>query len=784
MKPPIFYLLVLAFFALPLAGNGQVIRGTVYDQEMGFVLPGAAIIITDGDVQIKGTTTDAAGQFVIDPGAPGRHSLRISYVGYQPELLHQILVTSGKDLILDIHLRRMVTQVDEVEIKANLRNDRPVNQMAMVSARAFSAEQTEKYAGSLGDPARMAQNFAGVMAAGDQRNDLVIRGNSPSGLLWRLEGIPIPNPNHWGASGATGGPVSMLNNHLLTRSDFYTGAFPAEFGNALSGVFDLRMRSGNKEKRESVFQIGFNGFELGNEGPISRQSGSSYLINYRYSTLAVMDLIGFPVASGAVPKYQDLSFKIDLPFSGNNRLQFFGLGGMSDILFSKESENDGSFNNAASVNTRNGSRMATLGGVYTHFFSPRTRLVSHLVMSGHQVYTQVDSVNRESDETIIFYGEQNQELNTQLQASLKHEFSSKTYGELGFRGLLMDVTFADSTRTSNDQYLRMTEATGENQVLSESFFQIRHHFTDQLSLAGGMHFQYFDLTHDFSAEPRIHLRWEAAPRHQFGLGYGLHSQTQPLLLYYTEFSGENGTSARTNSQLGFTKSHQLAANYKWMMAERLSLTVEGYYQYLYDVPVENHPSTFSTINSGASFHFDRRDSLVNEGTGINKGIELTFERRLEKGYYFLLTGSFFETTYKTLDGIKRSTQFNNNIVANGLAGYEFRIGKNQLYMDVRVTYAGGRRLMSIDLEASRFYQWTVFDESQAYELRSDPYFRTDLRIGFRKNGKKVSQEWAIDLQNLSNHQNVYSQYYDANQDEIRFNYQQGFMPMLLYRVYF
>jgi hypothetical protein len=181
-----------------------------------------------------------------------------------------------------------VYTLDDVTVRPDIRKDQAINEMAVVSARSFTIDETERYAGSLGDPSRMAANFAGVTSVSDQRNDIVIRGNSPLGLLWRLEGLEIPNPNHFGSIGTTGGPISMLNINHLTNSDFYTGAFPAEYGNALAGAFDIRMRNGNNQKHEFMGQMGFNGFELGAEGPFSSNSQASYMANFRYSTLEVL----------------------------------------------------------------------------------------------------------------------------------------------------------------------------------------------------------------------------------------------------------------------------------------------------------------------------------------------------------------------------------------------------------------------------------------------------------------------------------------------------------------
>ena len=237
-------------------------------------------------------------------------------------------------------LEEKINNIGEVVVKASAKKAEAQNELAMVSARTFSVEETERFAGSLGDPARMVANYAGVMTQNDSRNDIIIRGNSPSGVLWRMEGIEIPNPNHFGAQGTTGGPVSMVNNNLLTNSDFLTGAFPAEYGNALAGAFDLNLRSGNSTEHEFTGQVGFNGFELGAEGPLLKLKNgqnASYLANYRYSTLEVIDKMGFNVGTGAaIPEYQDITFLVDVPGTKTGRIKLFGLWGKSFIALGRD----------------------------------------------------------------------------------------------------------------------------------------------------------------------------------------------------------------------------------------------------------------------------------------------------------------------------------------------------------------------------------------------------------------------------------------------------------------
>ena len=257
----------------------QILRGTVLDAGAKAPVIGATVVVV-GTEPTLGGSTDTEGRFRLSHVPVGRVQLRVTSIGYEDLFLNEVTVTAGKEVVLDLRLTERLTKLGEVQVVYRRTEDRTVtnNEMATVSARPFSPLDANRYAGALGDPARMAQNFAGVSSANDTRNDLVVRGNSPASLLWRLDGVNVPNPNHFGAQGTTGGPVSMLNNNLLAKSDFLTGAFPAEYANALGAVFDLRLRKGNDERHEFLGQIGFNGLELGAEGPFSKQSKESYLV--------------------------------------------------------------------------------------------------------------------------------------------------------------------------------------------------------------------------------------------------------------------------------------------------------------------------------------------------------------------------------------------------------------------------------------------------------------------------------------------------------------------------
>ena len=264
-------LLTLGFLLAALCPQAQeltqTIRGNVLDKENQKSLIGAEVVVLTTE-PIMGNTTDLDGYFRIEKMPVGRHILQVNYLGYEPITIPNLLVTSGKEIVLNLELLESAVQLEVAVVVAKHDKTGTLNEMATVSARSFSVEETARYAGSFYDPARMATNYAGVAvgASDDLTNEIVVRGNSPRGVMWRLEGVEIPNPNHFSAMGNSGGGISMLSSSTLANSDFYTGAFPVEFGNALSGVFDLNLRKGNNEKREYAFMLGV---EVAEEGPFA-----------------------------------------------------------------------------------------------------------------------------------------------------------------------------------------------------------------------------------------------------------------------------------------------------------------------------------------------------------------------------------------------------------------------------------------------------------------------------------------------------------------------------------
>jgi hypothetical protein len=753
-------------------------------------LPGASVLLKDGDKSYVASTNES-GTFEFKNIPIDRYEITVSFLGYESFYQKNLDLESGKEKVMTIELVEKVSDIEEVVVSATAKGE-VKNEMAVISARSFSVQETEKYAGSLGDPSRMASNFAGVVTANDSRNDIVIRGNSSLGLLWKLDGVSIPNPNHFGALGTTGGPVSMLNNNVLTNSDFFTGAFPAEYGNALSGVFDLKMRNGNTQKHEFVGQIGFSGFELGAEGPISKKSGSSYLINYRYSVLSVMDKLGFDVAGGAVPQYQDLTLKLFFPTKKLGTFSLFAIGGNSSIEFAdNDSEGSSTYNTSNNSRTRNGSKMGVAGLTHRFFPDNKSNLFTAVSASYQGSNTQIDSTFNNGESSKMFYGEENG--TTTITASTKYtrKFDSRNTLKAGVTVESYRVDFTDSVtgEVYNPPvagYIKMLDTHESGLTLLQGFGEWQHKFSDNFTAYGGVHYQYFLFNSTSSIDPRLSISYQFEDKSKFSLAYGLHSQLQPLYIYFVEdYDRETGKYIETNHDLSFTTANHLVAGYERLLTKDLKVKVETYYQYLTDIPVTKEPGLFSMVNQGNTFHQDRVSNLVNDGLGRNYGAELTLEKYLSNNYYFLVTTSLFDSKYRGSDNVWRNTEFNTNYIVNALGGYEIPINdKMSIDMNLRMVLSGGKRNYFIDLDKSIEAGETVYDDSKAYSQREKEYLRFDGRISFKMNGKKVTQEWALDVTNFTNHKNIYSSYYSNKNKAIDYVYQQGLFPMMLYRINF
>lgn len=795
--------LILLFIAITATGQSptQTIRGTVVETESHYPLTGASVILVSDTTSLRGAISDIDGNFRIEKVSVGRQSLKISFVGYEDLILTNVMVSSAKEVVLNISMKELAVNLQEVLVMASRDGDAS-NEMATVSALSFTIEETERYAGSRGDPARMASNFAGVQGADDSRNDIVIRGNSPQAVLWRMEGINIPNPNHFNIPGTAGGPVSMLNNKTLANSDFYTGAFPAEFGNSVAGVFDLKLRNGNREKHEWSGQLGFLGTEVFGEGPMSVANKSSYLVSYRYSTLALFSGLGIDIGTAAIPRYQDGAFKFNFPLKNKGSISFFGLGGKSDIDILISEQEDPDTRNIYGSNDRDqyfGSRAGVTGIQYKKPISTASYFVASLAASTEEVLTHHELVSRhvtnnkfvlDSLTDILNYTFRQSKLSSYVFYAHKTGRGTLNAGanaDLYFFNFIDSARNVDATATNNWKWAIRWDSR-DRAALVQPFIQWKSEVGDRTEVIAGLHSQYFSLSNSVSwVEPRLGINWRVSDHETLNIGAGLHSQIQqPYLYFFGARQDAGGNPILENKQMDFTKSAHVVASFQRFVGV-VRLKSEVYYQYLFNVPIEATASSFSLLNSGAGFSRFFPGKLENKGDGKNYGFEVTVEKFFSRGYLFLLSGALFEAKYRGSDKQWRDTDFNGNYAFNALFTKEWRLkARNTFSLGSKVTTAGGRRYGPVDEVASEREKDVVFVDQTRNSLQFSPYFRFDVRLNYKINRPKVTHEIAVDLVNILGTKNVLKLTYapGSGVSNIREEYQLGFLPLFYYRIDF
>lgn len=786
----------------------QTVRGKAFDSETNFPLNGVKVSIEVGDGNTYRSISNVDGNWEITKVPVGKYELNAAYSFYESKSM-TVELSSGRELILQIPLQEKISEQNEVKVLTKKRGE-VINEMALLSAQQFSVDETNRYPGSRMDPARMASNFAGVNGADDSRNDIVVRGNSPLGVIYRVEGIDIPNPNHFAIAGSSGGPVSIINNKMLGNSDFFMSAFPAEYGNSTSGVFDLKLRNGNNKQHEFTGQFGFLGTEFLAEGPLSKNGKSSFLAMGRYSTLSMFQSLGIQIGTSAIPVYGDGAFKFNWQLKNGGQLSFFGLGGASDIdiMISDKTEYSQEFYGEGDRDQYFGTSMFTTGLNYKKTLNEKTYISSTLAFSQEEQHTNHDYLRGREVDTIA-----NKITFDTLYAMMAYKYTIRklsSYTAVNHKinkqhlikaGIILDVmnmNFLDSclTNLDDENTWKVRWDYQGNAALIQPFVQWKWRINENMDFSAGLHAQYFTLSNSISPlEPRIGWKYRMKGNQAVFAGGGLHSQTQPYYTYAYNVLPNQPTNAASNMNVGFTKSVHTGLGYEKSFNQGFNIKSEVYYQHLYDVPVSKAPSSFSMINVGSGFSRLFQDSLQNTGTGYNYGLELTVQKYFDKTFFFLFTGSIFDSKYKGSDNIVRNTSYNGNYVVNLLAGKEIKINaKNTIGIGFKVTRAGGKRYGLVDIAATNAAKEILFLDSAFNDFKFNDYFRMDLKISWRKNAEKVTHEIGLDLVNLLNTRNLLSLTYNPailpsdianpNYQPYSQNTQLGFLPIFYYKIDF
>jgi len=768
------------------------LRGTVQDATNNQVLIGAAIAILNTEPTL-GTTTDNNGNFLFKNVAIGRYQVKISYLGYETLTVTEVLLESGKEQVLTIKLNESSANLQEITVKASTQN----NNISPLSNHLITIEEVKRFPATFFDPARLAMLYPGVTGTNDQANGLSIRGLPPSLMQWRLEGVEIVNPNHLSNAGTisdqpsvAAGGVNILSAQMLDNSRLFTGAFPVEYSNALGGVMDMRLRKGNNEQHEFTAQAGLLGFDLGMEGPFSQKSKASFLFNYRYSFTGLLTNFGVDF-DGEEIGFEDVSFNLNFPTKSLGNFTIFGVGGRSDNFKAALPEEEWE----ESDDTRDVTYQSTNGVLgLTHSMA----LSNKTLWKTTFVYSQADT------EYLIDFGEdldiniirKNKKLSgqTQLLSTINTFFKVKAGLNIQTNIAIDSLErFTPSNHQTNtteispfvDFKFKLGRQFEFNIGLNANALRVKRTF-----LANSIFMQQEEfeskIGNDFSINPSSSLIWTINRKHQLSVFAGLYSKTLGLENYQ-----EIKTSSETNvAYFEFSKAFQQSLNYQNNSFSKTKLSVEVFHQVIKNIPITRRDNSLINLDEGNFYFSDGRITNYG-GVSRNYGVELMIQRSFYRTWYFLVSGTLYDSQYKLYNSFNNIEEeysiarFNGNWVGNITIGKEFikpKVNKTQTFgIHLRGVHRGG--FWEKEIKRDMYYGYLDIGDSFTEKLPN--YFRIDLRLSLKWNKTNKTSSLTLDLQNATNHQNVAYTYIDRfGEDEIKTQYQLGLIPLLNYRIEF
>lgn len=783
MKPRRHVALLLALCLFSATSIAQQLRGTVRDADRNTPLAGVTVNLgTRPDTAILAIPTDTNGRFFTDALPPGLYRCLFALEGYEPVLIPEVRIASGKETVLDVTLRASATALPDVTIRSGPPDRRAVQPLGEIP---LTREQTQRFPATFFDPARLALAYPGVANTDDQANGLTIRGNGPTNVRWRLEGVDVTNPNHLPNAGTFGdrpttssGGVLLFSAQLLDNSTLLLGAFPPGYGDALGGIMDMSWRRGNAERHEFTTQIGLIGLDFAAEGPLSKKHGHTYLANYRYSTVGLLGQMGISFGGEQIT-FQDLSFKMD--FAGKNGGQWavFGAAGYSRNKFTPpaDSADVKQYKDLFHIDFESGTGI--LGISHWKPLHANTHLKTTIVTSAQGNVRDAKAPGFSERDTGL-------EWRTGLSSTLAHRMNANNRLQAGILAQFV-LHEVDALRSQAQLYYGYSR----NAIMQPWASWLWNSRDDRTSVKIGLHSLLLAVQGDSSTlsdatlEPRLTVTRRLSRQHRLAFSAGLHSQTHPLWLYALETDNFSQSSGHFTGNV-LARAFQTSMRYTWNPNDVWTLKSEFFYQRQYDIPVAaDAPSAFSLVNISEIQPFGPLEAT---GVAENKGLELSAERYLTSGWFFMANTTLFDARYQGSDRVWRASRWNLGHIANITGGKEWQRDDwperlRTFGINGRITWVGNQRAAPLDEAASAAAQTTVYDLSEGYSERQPGFVRLDLRVYWRRNiGTRRNSLFAMDFQNASIRKNTAYRYYDPLTRRVAVKEQLGLIPNLSWRL--
>ena len=737
MKKKLFSLFIF-FSAFTFSQNTGSVSGRVLDAQSQLPLEGATVLIVGTST---GIITDAEGYFKIEEIPAQSYNIEVSYLGFETQTLYNYIIKSVGNIPLRFELEEVAENLEEVVL---VQSPFKTSKETPLSTQTFSAVEIETYPGGNNDITKVVQSMPGISPSiGGFRNDIIIRGGAPNETVYYLDGVEIPNINHFSTQGSAGGPVGMVNVSFIREVTLSSSSFGAEYDNPLSGILAFEQREGDNTKFGGNFRVGASETALTLEGPLFRRnkevpSKTSFLFSVRRSYLQFLfELIGLPIR----PDYWDYQWKIKHEIDAYNTLNFIGIGSIDDFSVKAPDEFDAAQQADLEQVPIIDQRSATVGLSWKRSFKNGKGFMN-TVLSTNRLDNRFARYQDNTTKTGTIFQNDSFEGETKLRFQAT-QFSDKWKWSAGF-----NIQNSDYQNNTQFIFYDIAYLTELNFLKYGLFIKgTRSFLNDRMDFSWGIRSDAdsFSLGSNLldNLSPRASLSYALDERQQWKLNASIGRYFK--IPTYTMLGFQNQQGRFINQEAAYTQSNHYVMGFEYNLGAASRFTVEGFRKDYFNYPISVIDGV-SLANKGGGFEVLGNEAIISEGTGESKGIEVLFQQKLANNFYGIFAYTFFSSEFTGADGILRPSVWDSRHLISFSGGYKFN---RNWELSARWRFAGKNPYVPVNLEASlAAYPELILDYNRLGEVQLNSFNLADIRIDKKWNFKSLSFNFYFEVQNF------------------------------------
>lgn len=737
-----------------MAQNGEL-RGTITDKKTGEPLFGATVFLIDTDF---GAATNSDGQYVLSEIPANTYNIRVSFIGYQSQIIYNVVIRSEGNIDVDVQLEQAEFGLDEVVVSVN-----PFTKLETtpLSIQNLNQQEIASYPGGNNDIAKVIQSFPGVSGSvAGFRNDVIIRGGAPNENVYYLDGIEIPTINHFSTQGSAGGPVGLLNVSFFEGVTLSASSFAASYDNALSGVLEFDQRNGNSREFVGNFRLGSSESALTFEGPLFKsdkpEANTSYIVSVRRSYLQLLfQAIGLPF----LPDYWDYQYKITHQINSKNEVLFTGVGSIDNSSVNELDEFDAEQKAIQDQVPVLEQQSNTIGMRWRHRFNDNKGLMD-VIVSQNSLYNKFSRFTDNVNEQGLYFQNDANELERKIRHQIKLFSGSWTYA-IGYS--VQQVSYDNTTQDLvNDR----------NFITDLSFIRYGAHLQasakgleDRVQFSAGLRVDDNDFMEDGigvlgQISPRISYSYklDASGQWKWNQAWGIYYKIPP----YTILGFEDNLGIWANRDAKYIRSEHFVGGFEYVINESSRISLEAFYKKYSNYPV-SVADEVSLANKGGGFEVFGSELIQSNGLGRTQGLELLYQQKFTGKWYGIASFTWFKSEFSGSDLVYRPSLWDNQYLISALGGYKFR---NNWEISSRYRYLGRAPFIPTNLAQSlEFYPAIIKDYSSVGQNRLDAYNQVDIRVDKKWSYTSWSLDVFFEVQNILGNANPEEPSYGLARDE-------------------